>query len=77
MVITFDDQYLLTVSEDCCLLIWKIIDKEGRGLKRDKDITYAEEILITKSDLEEKVLAMTDYGEKEGDIRERENTVKT
>ncbi|XP_029504163.1 cilia- and flagella-associated protein 57 [Oncorhynchus nerka] len=54
MVITFDDQYLLTVSEDCCLLIWKIIDKEGRGLKRDKDITYAEEILITKSDLEEK-----------------------
>ncbi|KAM9427004.1 cilia- and flagella-associated protein 57-like [Salvelinus alpinus] len=54
MVITFDDQYLLTVSEDGCLLIWKIIDKEGRGLKRDKDITYAEEILITKSDLEEK-----------------------
>uniref|UniRef100_A0A8K9XMZ8 EML-like second beta-propeller domain-containing protein n=1 Tax=Oncorhynchus mykiss TaxID=8022 RepID=A0A8K9XMZ8_ONCMY len=56
MVITFDDQYLLTVSEDCCLLIWKIIDKEGRGLKRDKDITYAEEILITKSDLEEKIM---------------------
>uniref|UniRef100_A0A8C7F2S6 Cilia and flagella associated protein 57 n=1 Tax=Oncorhynchus kisutch TaxID=8019 RepID=A0A8C7F2S6_ONCKI len=54
MVITFDDQYLLTVSEDGCLLIWKIIDKEGRGLKRDKEITYAEEILITKSDLEEK-----------------------
>uniref|UniRef100_W5MH82 Cilia- and flagella-associated protein 57 n=1 Tax=Lepisosteus oculatus TaxID=7918 RepID=W5MH82_LEPOC len=54
MVITFDDQYLLTVSEDGCLLIWKIIDKEGRGLKRDKEVTYAEEILITKSDLEEK-----------------------
>ncbi|KAM9530529.1 cilia- and flagella-associated protein 57-like [Salvelinus alpinus] len=54
MVITFDDQYLLTVSEDGCLLIWKIIDKECRVLKRDKEITYAEEILITKSDLEEK-----------------------
>ncbi|CAB1332248.1 unnamed protein product, partial [Coregonus sp. 'balchen'] len=54
MVITFDDQYLLTVSEDGCLLIWKIIDKEGRGLKRDKEITYAEEILIIKPDLEEK-----------------------
>uniref|UniRef100_A0A6Q2XMB8 Cilia- and flagella-associated protein 57 n=1 Tax=Esox lucius TaxID=8010 RepID=A0A6Q2XMB8_ESOLU len=54
MVITFDDQFLLTVSEDGCLLVWKIIDKEGRGLKRDKDVTYAEEILITKSDLEEK-----------------------
>ncbi|KAL6489815.1 hypothetical protein MHYP_G00001600 [Metynnis hypsauchen] len=54
MVVTFDDQYLLTVSEDGCLLIWKIIDKEGWGLKRDKEMTYAEEILITKSDLEEK-----------------------
>ncbi|XP_066537794.1 cilia- and flagella-associated protein 57 [Hoplias malabaricus] len=54
MVVTFDDQYLLTVSEDGCLLIWKIIDKEGRGLKRDKELSYAEEILITKSDLEEK-----------------------
>ena len=55
MVITFDDQFLLTVSEDGCLLIWKIIDKEGRGLRRDKEISYAEEILITKSELEEKV----------------------
>lgn len=55
MVITFDDQFLLTVSEDGCLLIWKIIDKEGRALKREKEIVYAEEILITKLDLEEKV----------------------
>lgn len=55
MVITFDDQFLLTVSEDGCLLIWKIIDKEGRGLKREKELVYAEEILITKLDLEEKV----------------------
>ncbi|XP_046907075.1 cilia- and flagella-associated protein 57-like [Hypomesus transpacificus] len=54
MAITFDDQYLLTVSEDRCLVIWKIIDKEGRGLKRDKEVSYAEEILITKCDLEEK-----------------------
>ena len=36
-------------------MIWKIQDKEGRGLKRDKEVGYAEEILITKSDLEEKV----------------------
>lgn len=55
MVITYDDQFLLTVSEDGCLLIWKIIDKEGRGLKSNKHIVHTEEILITKSDLEEKV----------------------
>ncbi|XP_062412142.1 cilia- and flagella-associated protein 57-like [Sardina pilchardus] len=54
MMITFDDQYLLSVSKDGCLIIWKLIDKEGRGLKRDKELCYAEEILITKSDLEEK-----------------------
>ncbi|XP_076829140.1 cilia and flagella associated protein 57 [Brachyhypopomus gauderio] len=54
MAVTFDDQYLVSASEDGCLLIWKIIDKEGRGLKRDKEMIYAEEILITKSDLEEK-----------------------
>ena len=45
----------MTVSEDSCVMIWKIQDKEGRGIKRDKEIGYAEEILITKSDLEEKV----------------------
>lgn len=57
MVITFDDQFLITVSEDSSLFIWKIIDKEGQGLKREKELRYAEEILITKSDLEEKVIS--------------------
>ena len=52
---SYDDQYLFTVSEDACLFIFKAVDKEGRGLKRDKEVGYAEEILITKSDLEEKV----------------------
>ena len=55
MKISYDDQHLVTVSEDACVMIWKIQDKEGRGLKRDKELSYAEEILITKSDLEEKV----------------------
>ena len=55
MRISFDDQYLFTVGEDACLFIYKVTEKEGRGLKREKEIVYAEEILITKSDLEEKV----------------------
>ncbi|KAM9501173.1 cilia- and flagella-associated protein 57 [Clarias gariepinus] len=54
MVITYDDQYLLSASEDGCLFIWKITEQEGHRLKRDKEMIYAEEILITKSDLEEK-----------------------
>merc|ERR1711976_448926 len=60
MKITYDDQYLVTVSEDSCVLIWKIQDKEGRGLKRDKEVGYAVEILITKSDLEEKNAMMAE-----------------
>ena len=55
MKITFDDQFLITASEDACIIIWKIFDKDGRVMKIDREIPYAEEILITKSDLEEKV----------------------
>ncbi|KAG9354407.1 hypothetical protein JZ751_001116, partial [Albula glossodonta] len=40
MIVTFDDLLLLSVSEDGCLLLWKIIDKERHGLKRDKEIYY-------------------------------------
>ncbi|XP_034550436.1 cilia- and flagella-associated protein 57 isoform X2 [Notolabrus celidotus] len=54
MVITFDEQFLLTVSEDSCLLMWKIIDKEGRALRSNRQIIHTEEILVTRSDLEEK-----------------------
>ncbi|XP_019645355.1 PREDICTED: cilia- and flagella-associated protein 57-like [Branchiostoma belcheri] len=60
MHITYDDQYLITASDDACIMIWKITDKEGRGLKGNKEITYAEEILITKSDLEEKNQVMAE-----------------
>ena len=31
------------------------MDKEGRLMKREREVTYAEEVLITRSDLEEKV----------------------
>ncbi|XP_070706449.1 cilia- and flagella-associated protein 57 [Pempheris klunzingeri] len=58
MVITFDNQFLLTASEDGCLMMWKIIDKEGRGLKSNRHIIHTEEILVTKSDLEEKTQNM-------------------
>ncbi|XP_061578787.1 cilia- and flagella-associated protein 57 [Cololabis saira] len=54
MVITCDDRFLLTVSEDGCLLISEIMDKEGQRLKSNKQIVHSEEILVTKADLEEK-----------------------
>ena len=55
MVITFDEQFLVTASEDGCLMIWKIVDKDGRGLISTRQIIHTEEVLVTKSDLEKKV----------------------
>ncbi|KAG1932003.1 cilia- and flagella-associated protein 57 [Pimephales promelas] len=70
MIITFDDQFLLTVSEDGCLFIWKIIDKEGQGLKREKELKYTEEILVTKSELEEKNKMIFDLNTKMDELQE-------
>ena len=55
MRISYDDQFLFSVGQDGSLFAFRVTDKEGRGLKRDKDVTYTEEVLVTKSDLEEKV----------------------
>lgn len=60
----------ITTAEDGTMTLWKIQDKEGRALKRDKESTYAEEILITKSDLEEKNQVMNE-------LRNRVNELKT
>ncbi|XP_007436852.1 cilia- and flagella-associated protein 57-like, partial [Python bivittatus] len=56
--ITSDDQLLLTSAEDGCIIIWKVYDKEGRGLKRERDIPYSDEVLITRTDMEEKTQVM-------------------
>ena len=60
MRISYDDQYLFSVGQDGSLFIFKVTDKDGRGLKREKDITFAEEVLVTKSDLEEKNTLMSE-----------------
>lgn len=54
--VSFDDQYLFSVSEDGCLYIFRLTDKEGRNAKqqREREVVYADEILVTRSDLQEK-----------------------
>ena len=56
MRISYDDQFLFSVGLDGSLFAFSVTDKEERGLRREKDIAFAEEVLITKSDLEEKVV---------------------
>ncbi|XP_060758450.1 cilia- and flagella-associated protein 57-like [Neoarius graeffei] len=54
MVVTPDDQYLLTASEDGSLIIWTITDQKGCKLSMVKETSYPEEDLCTKTYLEEK-----------------------
>lgn len=55
MRISFDDSLLFCVSEDACLFVFDVRDKEGRASGKPKEVpVYAEEVLVTKSDLEEK-----------------------
>ncbi|GFR57789.1 cilia- and flagella-associated protein 57-like [Elysia marginata] len=69
MKITFDDQFLVSIAEDASIILWKIQDKEGRGLKRDKEVGWAEEILITKSDLEEKNTTVNDLNSRVEELK--------
>ena len=51
---THDDRYMLTVSDDFCVILWKVIDRDGRGKKIDRELPYSQEILIPTADLHEK-----------------------
>jgi hypothetical protein len=54
MRISNDDQYLFSVGEDGCLFTYRIRERDTRGGHKPKEPLWADEILITKSDLEEK-----------------------
>merc|ERR1719261_1363841 len=70
MCITYDDSHPFTVSEDGCLLIIDVRDKEIRASKRDKEmLAFSEEVLVTKSDLDEKTSQMSDLTNKVEEMR--------
>ncbi|XP_064311392.1 cilia- and flagella-associated protein 57 [Phalacrocorax carbo] len=60
MSVTNDDLFLLTASEDGSIFIWKVYDKGGGILKWEKEVEYAEEVLMMRSDIEEKSQTMLD-----------------
>ncbi len=53
MRVTFQDELAVSVGDDGLVILWKL--QEVGVSKKEKETTFAEEILITKSDLEEKV----------------------
>eukprot|EP00698_Gefionella_okellyi_P006107 TRINITY_DN15567_c0_g1_i1.p1 TRINITY_DN15567_c0_g1~~TRINITY_DN15567_c0_g1_i1.p1 ORF type:complete len:1180 (-),score=311.31 TRINITY_DN15567_c0_g1_i1:65-3577(-) len=54
LIVSPDDALLFSVGEDGTVALFDIKDKEARGPKRDKEDDYSREILVTKSDLEDK-----------------------
>ncbi|NXG56788.1 CFA57 protein, partial [Hemiprocne comata] len=60
MFVTNDDLFLLTASEDGSIFIWKVCDKGGGILKWEKEVEDAEEVLILRSDIEEKSQTILD-----------------
>ncbi len=55
MRITLNDEFLVTVSDDCSIMIWILEEKDGHSNKMEREVAWADEVLITKTDLEEKV----------------------
>ena len=50
---TYEDEFVASIGDDGLVILWKL--QEISISKKEREIVYAEEILITKSDLEEKV----------------------
>ncbi|KAH6580918.1 hypothetical protein BASA60_002664 [Batrachochytrium salamandrivorans] len=73
--ISFDDQYLFSCGEDGCVWIFRIDYKDGVLSKQEKDWSYGDEILVTKSDQRENHRTMNELKKKveqlkaENDIR--------
>ena len=78
MRLAFDDAYLFSTGEDGCVAIYEVSGKDRGGGggssaaaaaaagKKDKDsgLPWAEEILVTKADLEEKLNAISELRNK-------------
>lgn len=66
MRITNDDTYLFSISEDGCLAMFACKELDGKPGKRERPdiLPFSEEILVTKSDLEEKNSTMSELKSK-------------
>ena len=56
---SFDGHYLFSASEDGTIYISKLTDREG-NLKRIDDYSFASEILVNKTDIDEKMNLVSD-----------------
>jgi WD40 repeat protein len=69
MRISYDDSCLFSVAQDGSLFCHRVSDKDGRGYRKDKDTPFAEEVLVTKADMEELNSELSEYKNKVGELR--------
>lgn len=55
IALSYDDQTIISVSEDATMCIWKLDNSEGKAIVLSPDFHYSEEILINKNNLQEKL----------------------
>ncbi|XP_060521926.1 cilia- and flagella-associated protein 57 [Cylas formicarius] len=55
MCLTYDDKYLISGGADGMLCFWKVTNAEEKAIRPDKEMTSANEILISKQILEDKM----------------------
>ncbi|KAL5032569.1 Cilia- and flagella-associated protein 57 [Batrachochytrium dendrobatidis] len=66
---SFDDQYLFSCSEDGCVWIYRIDERDGQLVRRDKEWTYSDEILVTKSDQRENYRTMNELKQRVDELK--------
>ncbi|KAJ3275620.1 Cilia- and flagella-associated protein 57 [Terramyces sp. JEL0728] len=66
---TLNDRFLFTAGEDGSIWIFRVHDKEGKLMKKEKDWTFSDEILVTKSDLRESYRIMNELKLKVEEIK--------
>jgi chromosome segregation ATPase len=67
-----DDQYLFTASQDGCLAMYSVASRDANQLgrvRRELTLPWAEEILVTKSDLEDKMGLIAEYQSKVDELQ--------
>ncbi|XP_037094875.1 cilia- and flagella-associated protein 57-like [Pollicipes pollicipes] len=69
MAVLADDSQMFTCSSDGTLALWQIQDPEGRLSKRERAIPYAEEILVSKVELDEKTRLINELNTRVSELR--------
>ncbi|XP_058799790.1 cilia- and flagella-associated protein 57 [Phymastichus coffea] len=76
MVLTYDEQVLITAGTDGTLCFWKITYADGKAAAMSRELLHLDQILIGKEDLSDKVQTINDLNSRVKEL-ETEHAYKT